>query len=225
MERLLSTPLLVVVALCAASTARAQTRAPAPETDTQLWSDVQLAVPLGKTVDSVWSGTLRLGRNVKRPVDERVGLSFSFKLGKYLTAAPGYLRLWTQPSPGREGTEDRLLLPVTVRFPLGKTFVLSDRNQFERRYRKPQGVSTRYRNRLQIDRPVKFGKTALTLFAADEVFYDWSVNDWVRNRFSLGFSRKFNPHFTEDFYYLRQNDGRSRPGDLHAVGTTIRLRL
>jgi hypothetical protein len=28
-----------------------------------------------------------------------------------------------------------------------------------------------------------------------------------------------------DLYYLRQNDGRARPGDLHVVGTALRIRF
>jgi len=85
--------------------------------------------------------------------------------------------------------------------------------------------STRYRNRLQLEHPLKVGKTSLQLFASDEVFYDWSVDDWVRNRFAIGLSRRFNQHFTGDFYYTRQTDGRSRPGDLHIIGATYRVRL
>ena len=63
------------------------------------------------------------------------------------------------------------------------------------------------------------------LFVADEVFYDWVVNRWVRNRFSVGGIKVFNKHFTQDFYYLRQNDGVSIPGDLNVIGTTLRFRL
>jgi hypothetical protein len=107
--------------------------------------------------------------------------------------------------------------------PLGK-YTLSDRNQFERRLR-AAGDSTRYRNRIQIEHPLKVGKTSVQLFASEEVFYDWSVDDWVRNRFAVGVSRKFNQHFTGDLYYMRQNDGRSRPGDLNIIGVTYRIRL
>jgi hypothetical protein len=102
--------------------------------------------------------------------------------------------------------------------------ILSDRNQFERRLRFPIN-STRYRNRFQIEHPIKIRDTSVQLFVSNEVFYDWSFNDWVRNRFAVGVSRRFNKHFTGDVYYMRQNDGRSRPGDLHIIGATYRLRF
>jgi Protein of unknown function (DUF2490) len=214
--------LLAVVLLLSAQLSRAQARPPAPEADTQSWNDVQLAVPLGKPVDFVLLGTLRLGDNISEPVDERLGLGFNFKAGKYLTLFPSFLSIWMQPPGGRKVIENRLSFAATLRFPVGK-FSLSDRNQLERRFRRPQGVSTRYRNRLQLDYALK--GTPYTLFTSDEVFYDWSVNDWVRNRFSAGLSRKFNQHFTGDLYYMRQNDGRARPGDLHIIGTLMRFRL
>jgi hypothetical protein len=47
----------------------------------------------------------------------------------------------------------------------------------------------------------------------------------VRNRFSAGGIKVFNKHYTQEFYYLRQNDGVSLPGDLNVIGTTLRLRL
>lgn len=193
-------------------------------TDNQLWSDVQIAVPVTKTIDFNVLGTLRLGRDIHRPVDERIGAGFSFKLGKYLTVSPNYLYIGTQPFEGRRGWESRLSLPVTVRFALEK-FRFGDRNLFERRFRNPGITSTRYRNRFQVEHSVGPSKLGLSLFVADEVFYDWSINRWVRNRFTIGASKVFNKHFTQDFYYLRQNDGVSRPGDLNVIGTTVRLRL
>ena len=194
------------------------------QTDNQQWAEVQLAVPLSKTVDFNLLGVLRLGRDISRPVDERIGVAFTFKLGQYVTIQPAYLNIGMQPFEGRRVWESRLSLPVTVRFPLGK-FRLSDRNLFERRIRRPGINSTRYRNKLQVEHPFGPKKMNLSVFIADEVFYDWSFDDWVRNRFQVGVSRVFNKHFTGDLWYLRQNDGRSIPGDLHVIGTSLRFRL
>ena len=216
--KLASALLLLFVA---AAISRGQTPS---QTDTQQWTDVQLAVPVTKEIDFNLLGTLRFGRDISRPVDERVGVGMSVKAGKYITFSPSYLHIGTQPFAGRKQWENRLSFPVTLRFDVGK-FKLSDRNMVERRYRGQTGASTRYRNRFQVDHPIAPGGLKLTLFVAEEVFYDWSVDDWVRNRFSIGASRVYNKHFTQDYYYLRQNDGRSVPGDLHVIGTTLRFRL
>lgn len=193
-------------------------------TDNQIWSDVQVAVPMTKDIDFNILGTLRLGRDISRPVDERLGLGFTFRFGQHLQIAPNYLYIGTQPVRNRRGWESRLSLPVTLRFNVQK-FRLSDRNLFERRIRNPGITSTRYRNRLQVEHPVGSTKLGLSLFVADEVFYDWSIDRWVRNRFTVGGSKVINKHLTQELYYLRQNDGVSIPGDLNVIGTTLRIKL
>jgi len=192
--------------------------------DNQLWNDVQVAVPLTKNIDFNMLGTLRLGRDISRPVDERLGTGFTFRFGQHLQIAPNYLYIGMQPFRNRRVWESRLSLPVTLRFDVDK-FRISDRNTFERRIRRPGINSTRYRNRLQVEHLVGPKEWGLSLYIADEVFYDWSVDRWVRNRFTVGGTKVFNKHFTQDIYYMRQNDGVSIPGDLNVIGTTLRVKL
>ena len=193
-------------------------------TDNQFWSDVQVAVPVTKDIDFNVLGTLRIGRDFNRPVDERIGTGFTFRFGQHLQIAPNYLYISTQPIRNRRLWESRLSLPVTLRFNVEK-FRFSDRNLFERRIRNPGISSTRYRNRLQVEHPVGRSEWGFSLFVADEIFYDWSIDRWVRNRFAVGGSKVFNKHFTQDVYYLRQNDGVSIPGDLNVIGTILRIKL
>jgi len=206
--------------LCLSVAASAQV----DRSDNQVWTDVQFAIPLTKTIDFNMLGTLRLGRDLSRPVDERLGLGTTFRFGKYFSVSPSYLYIGTQPGKNRRGWESRLSLPIQVRFNAG-AFRLSDRNLFEWRFRRPGSNSTRYRNKFQVEHPIGEKDWQLSLFAADEVFYDWSINRWVRNRFSAGVIKVFNKHFTQDLYYLRQNDGVSVPGDLNVIGTSLRFRL
>jgi hypothetical protein len=191
------------------------------QTDNQFWSDVQVAVSMTKDIDFNILGTLRVGRDISRPVDERIGMGFTFRLGQHVQIAPNYLYIATQPVRNRRLWENRLSLPVTLRFNVQK-FRLSDRNLFERRFRNLGIVSTRYRNRLQVEHPVGSSKLGLSLYVADEVFYDWTLERWSRNRFTIGGTKVFNKHLTQDIYYLRQNDGVSIPGDLNVIGTTLR---
>ena len=193
-------------------------------TDNQFWSDYQLAVPVTKQIDFNILGTLRLGRDVSRPVDERVGAGFTFKFGQHVTISPSYLHIGMQPFARRRVWENRLTLPVVFAFKLDK-FTLRDRNQIERRYRNSGLKTWRYRNRFQVEHPVGSDKLGLSLFISDEVFYDSAVDRWVRNRFAVGAIKVFNKHYTQDFYYMRQNDGVSIPGDLNIIGTTLRFRL
>ena len=209
--------------LCASSTVLAQTTT-LDQTDTQQWNDVIFSLPITKQIDFNMLGTLRIGRDISRPVDERFGLGATFKIGQHLSILPWYMHIEMQPFEGRKVHEDRLNLAATLRFEANK-FRFSDRNLFERRLRTPAIDATRYRNRFQVEHPVGPGKMKLSVFASDEVFYDWSVDDWVRNRFAAGIIKPLNKNITLELYYLRQNDGRSVPGDLHVIGTTWRIKL
>ena len=212
----------IALLLVLATTAFAQVNV--DQTDNQFWSDFQLAVPVTKQIDFNVLGTFRLGRDVSHAIDERVGAGFSFKFGQHVTISPNYLHIGMQPFAGRRVWENRLTLPVVLAFKVDK-FTLRDRNQLERRYRNSGLKSWRYRNRFQVEHSVGGDKLGLSLFITDEVFYDWTVDRWVRNRFGAGAIKVFNKHFTQDFYYMRQNDGVSTPGDLNIVGTTLRFRL
>lgn len=212
---------LFLILVCAASAA-AQSRV--PETDVQNWNDFQFTIPVSKKVDFLLTGTLRLGDNMTKPVDERFGAAFNYKLNSNLTLGAWILGREARPPNGRREHETRLTLAATYQKPIGK-FTLSDRNWVERRWREPQIDAWRYRNRLRLEHPFQIKKAKFTWFVSDEVFYDWSLHDWVRNRAAVGVAHTFNKQFTLELYYMRQNDGRSRPGDLHIIGTVWRIKL
>src|SRR5207249_4107151 len=79
-----------------------------PRDDTEVWTETQVAIPLDKKVSLVLLGYVRFGRNVSRPVNERIGGGVSFKAGKYLTLFPFYLRVASQPTATSHSTEDRI---------------------------------------------------------------------------------------------------------------------
>src|ERR1043165_3600539 len=220
----LRTALLTSSLMLFATSVFAQTTNRVPETDVQNWNDVQLAVPLNKKVDFLLTGTLRFGDNVTKAVDERFGAGFNYKVNHDLTLGASVFGREARPPNGRREHETRLTLAATYQKPIGK-FTLSDRNWVERRWREPQVDAWRYRNRLRLEHPFQINQAKFTWFVSDEVFYDWSFHDWVRNRAAVGASHAFDKHFTLELYYMRQNDGRARPGALHIIGSLWRIKL
>ena len=216
--------LLAMMLLYAAGQSSAPAQIRVPKADTQSWSDVQLAIPLNKKVDFTIQGTVRIGGNLTTPVDGRWGFGGVFKLNKYLSFNPFYFHREARPPNGRPEREERLTLGATLRFPVGK-FTFTERNWFEHRWRAPQVNAWRYRNAVLIEHPFRIGQIKFTFAFGDEVFYDWSLHDWVRNRFAVGASHVFNKHLTLYVYGMRQNDGRSRPGDINIIGTQWRFRM
>lgn len=150
-------------------------------------------------------------------------MGLNLKLHKHLTLSPSYTHIATQPTPDRKDFENRLNFAATIHFPLGR-FAISDRNLFERRLREPSS-STRYRNRLVIEHPLTIDNHRFNVYLSDEVSYDWSLRGWTRNRLATGITRRISKSLTLDLYYMRQMDGRSRPGNIHIIGSLFRIRL
>lgn len=214
---------LAALVLVFALAARAQTVS-LPRDDNQVWTEYQLAVPIDGKTDFVALGVLRFGRNVSRPVNERIGAGVSRKIGKYLTVFPFYLHVAAQPTSVSNSTEERITLEATLKFPLGR-FKFIDRNRVELHFNSRSGQFTQYRNRPQIEHPMRIGKVEFEGFIADEVFYDSIASAWIRNRIYVGVSKKVNAHFTFEAFYVRQNDSHSRPGNINALGSVLKFRL
>jgi Protein of unknown function (DUF2490) len=200
-----------------------------PQEDNQFWNETQIIKPLAKDKDLIVIGVLRVGRDFARPVDERIGAALAFKPSKYLTIMPTYVYVDQQPFAGRRIKEHRLIFNATAKFKVGE-LAFTDRNLIERRVRHSSRDFTMYRNRLQIDYPVQIGTFKCRPFLADEVFYSTQPGaqgrqGWFRNRISAGIIKQFGERFNAEFFYLRQNDGISPAGDVHAVGTLFRVYL
>jgi hypothetical protein len=216
---------LLVLSFCVPST-QAQTPLP-PHEDQQLWSEVQIIKPLKDDKDLIIIGVLRFGREVQRPVDERIGGGIAFKLNRYLMLMPTYLYVDQQPYEGSRVSEHRLIINLTGKIGLGK-LTITNRNLLERRVRHNSPDFTMYRNRLQIDHPARLGKFQFKPFLADEVFYSTQIGasgmqGWFRNRISAGIIKQISKRLTAEFFYLNQQDGNSRPGNIHAIGTQFRI--
>jgi hypothetical protein len=204
---------------------RAQSTAPPPpRDDNQSWNEWQLVTPLTKKADFTIFGVMRFGRDFARPVDERIGAGISFKPNKYITLTPTYLYIAQQPFAGRKIIEHRLIANITLKASAGR-FNFTDRNLIERRVRHFSRDFTVYRNRLQIDHLILREDWKIRAYVADETWYDSSQSVWTRNRISAGLFRQFNQRFYGEIFYLRQNDGRARPGNVHAIGTLFRILL
>ena len=215
--------LLVVLTVSAVS------QTPLPRSDNQFWNETQLIINLSEKRDLVLIGGIRLGRDWQRPVDERIGGGIAFKINKYLTIQPTYMFVAYQPFPGREFSEHRAIMNVTGRFRV-KRFTIADRNLIEQRIRPTGRDFTTYRNRLMIDHPVSLGRLKFNPFVSNEAWYTTQPVEsgrfgWSRNRFGVGILKQFSPKFYAEILYLRQNDGISRPGNIHTVMTFFRYTL
>lgn len=213
-------------------TARVLSQSNTPESDFQVWNETLLVIPLKKSeekktarVSLIFYGLLRGGRNQGGFNDERIGLGVEFRINKYLTLTPGYIYRAGQPLPNHREHESR------VRFDVGlekkfKYFSIKDRNRVEHRFRTPQADSTRYRNKFQLNVPVKKdGQEIFAPFVATEPFYEFETKHWTRNEFSAGIAKKFNSNFSAEFFYMLQNNRGPIFRYVNIVGANLRFTI
>jgi hypothetical protein len=136
---------------------------------------------------------------------------------KYLTMRIGYRRLISQTG----ADENRMILELTPRFPLPKSFLLTDRSRMDLRWR--NGFSWRYRNRLGVEKNLKIRSFGFTPYVRSEIFYDSAVSRWNRLSYAGGvvfpiFKRaEIAPSFE------RQNISGATTNHVNGAGLTLSL--
>lgn len=141
---------------------------------------------------------------------------------RYLTFRAGY-RYRTSLTPGGSVSENRGILEVASRYLLPWHLVVSDRNRGEFRFIQGQAFSTRYRNRLWLERDIKFGSFIWTPYVYDEIFYDTRYDQWTPNRYAAGVQLPIGQHVVLEPYYLRQDGNRSNPPHVNVFGFKFNL--
>ena len=197
------------------------------DTDFQIWNETHFIIPLNKKKD--WNAAIsvfgRFGNDVKTTTDARIGVSISKRVNKYVTLGGGYLYRYSNATFTRKRYESRYLGTATFTIPLNRKWTLGIRNiyQYEDRYSRPNASVVR--NRLWLKREVTVLNKKIEPFVSFEPTYDFRLKDFSRYRTQVGFSHKFNPQFSADFFYIRQDEtgNRTRPGTLNGIGSNFRV--
>jgi len=116
--------------------------------------------------------------------------------------------------------EHRGIAEASFRIPVTGLILLSDRNRGE--FRDINGAySFRYRNRLRIERQTKTDFVTLTPYLSAEFYYDSRYEMWNRQQYTAGIEWTLSGGAILDTYYQRQNDSRSTPSAVNAVGLSV----
>ncbi|MFN7927651.1 MAG: DUF2490 domain-containing protein [Blastocatellia bacterium] len=194
--------------------------------DNQFWPDLTVSFKLKPAVTLNLFGTARLGRDGQAFVTEQLGATVNFRLSKNFSVTPSYRHLWSQPTATKRSQEDRYFLDFNSRLPLPKGFAITDRNRGEIREidnNVTRQRSWRYRNRLQVERPVGWHELKLVPYISGEMHYDSRYHVWSRQQFWAGSRVPVTKHWSLDVHYSRNIDERSVPGHWHVLGVLSRL--
>jgi len=136
----------------------------------------------------------------------------------FLVAGVGYEYLETIQS-GATKRENRLAVQATPRFRPPSDFLVNDRNRVEFRWVNGE-YSTRYRNRLTVERDFLVRELRFAPYVSAEVFYD-GAKHWYEQQYAAGLQLPYQRLFALDMYYLRQNCTTCSPAHLNVVGMTL----
>ena len=192
------------------------------------WNDVTLILPLIKENDRLsmsFSGVLRIGRNLRRPIDERGSFSLAYRINKHFSTSIGYLyrrsRLTEQPSQ----FEHRLTFSLLTEKKL-ENIALKNRLTTFYQIRHSNSNLLIQQNRIQLSFPIKKGKEELfSPFIADGVFYNFQTKKLFRNDIFLGITKNFTKELSADFFYIRQNLSLGQIKETQGFGISLRIRI
>jgi hypothetical protein len=228
--------LLVLFAACALAVCSSQrTAAQSEPAKKELWPEINVFVGLKPKWRLMFLANVTGARETRARLEAQAGVHIDYLWNSRLHFRAGYRYVFTPD--GGSHKEHRILTEQTFRLPLPAKILLSDRNREELRIINGDG-SFRYRNRLTLEREFNLKVIKVTPYVAGELFYDTRFDVFNRNRMTVGVQfpiRKllepFRDHVTHlprrsaslDIYYTRQNDSRSSPNHVNAVGATLVL--
>jgi hypothetical protein len=120
----------------------------------------------------------------------------------------------------KPSSENRLVAELTARSRPPAGFLITDRNRIEFRWVNGE-YSTRYRNRLSVERAGRLGGMRVTPYASAEFFYDWAKDSWNEEQYSVGIEWPYRNVLKLSTYYLYQDCTTCRPRDLNVAGLSL----
>jgi hypothetical protein len=190
-----------------------------PETRNELWPEVDLFIYLNPKWRLFLMATLSQERETNIDLEGQTGVHIDHFFNKYLVFRAGY-RYGFSLVEDDPFQEHRILFEQTIRVPFMWKILLSDRNRQDLRWVDGE-FSARYRNRLMLERDFGIGNFRFTGYGSAEVYYDSRFDTFNRNRFIFGVAFPVTNRFGLDLNYARQNDSRSQPNHVNAIGIIL----
>ena len=135
----------------------------------------------------------------------------------------GYRHVWTEEESDPTTDENRGLVEYTVHS-IGREASFVSRTRYEARWL-DDGFSSRLRQRVQGERPLRIGKQRVTPFLSDEVFYDTRFGNIARNRARAGAKTDLKKNVSVEASYTRQDTYRDSVERVNAFAMTVGVTL
>jgi hypothetical protein len=204
------------------------------DTREELWPEINIYIPINEKYRLMILGTVSKARETHDSFEGQVGAHVDYFYNKTVTLRAGY-RYGFSLGSNDPFREHRLITEQSIRKKLGRSIQLTDRNRQDWRWVNGD-FSFRYRNRLTAEKEFRFGSRPITPYGSAEIFYDTRFSTFNRYRFATGVQialrriRSDEPLLlllrqerVLDIYYLRQEDTRSEPRHINAIGVSFAI--
>ena len=137
-----------------------------------------------------------------------------------LVFSAGYRYLATPGSP----STNRMILTATSHFPAPKVrLLITDRNRSDLNWSDGK-FEWRYRNKLEIEKPLTVHSYHPAPYASVEVYYESQYQKWSTTEIEAGCLFPIRKHFELDPYYEHQNNTGKKPNSqLNGIGLTLNI--
>lgn len=205
------------------------------ETKQELWPEFDVYVPLNEKFRLFFLATVTKARETRDSFEGQLGAHVDYFWRDHLSFRVGYRygsSLGDTDDPFRE---HRIVTEQSFRKKTKWSIQLTDRNRQDWRWVNGD-FSFRYRNRITAEKEFRVWGRPVTPYGSAEVFYDSRFSTFNRYRFATGVQYTFKKHGSGeplllllrkqrvlDIYYLRQEDTRSQPKHVNAIGISFAI--
>jgi len=223
-----ATSLFILIACLAQAEVTVQASSltsPSTRVDFQEWNELDVSAKLAERIDLTWVSRERIGDDLKNPSTfYSTGVDVNFAASKHLTLTPSFYYVDRLTAAGQRQFTRAPILAVTLADTWDR-WTLSDRSRLVGALSNGGADFWVFQNRPRIDYRFRSDPGAASVFLWDEISYYSNYATWKRNRIAAGTRMAIGRRCVVDFYYLRQDDSRSRIREINAVGTTLELRI
>jgi hypothetical protein len=227
--------ILLVLSLSAVFCTRGLGQSQASDTETEFWGEADAHVQISPKMRVIAFGGLEQGVGFDyQQWYSAAGLGYQFKpilkshlenidpdKEHYLVVAGGYEFLQTKQT-GKTKDESRVIVEAIPGFRPPGGFLVRDTNRVE--FRWVNGVySTRYRNKLDVERDFVTHGFRFTPYGSAEVYYDGATNSWNQENYAAGVQWPFKRLLMLDTYYQLQKCPTCKPPNANVAGVTFNV--
>ena len=204
------------------------------DTRDELWPELDIYVPINEKYRLVFTGTVSRARETRDSFEGQVGAHIDHFVSDRVTLRAGY-RYGFSIGSNDKFREHRIVTEESLRKKIKSSILLTDRNRQDWRWMDGD-FSFRYRNRLTAEKEFRIAGRTISPYGSAEIFYDTRFSTFNRYRFASGVQvalrklRSSEPLLlilrkerVLDIYYLRQEDTRSEPKHINAIGVSLAI--